>query len=55
MSGTSFATPLVSGILALLKEKLRIELKRNPTREELYSELINISKTNNQGYKYIIY
>ena len=55
MSGTSFATPLVSGTLAVLKEKLRIELKRNPTREELYNELINIAKTNKQGYKYIIY
>ena len=39
-SGTSFSAPLVSGTLALLKEKLKEELERKPKYSELYSELI---------------
>lgn len=35
-SGTSFSAPVVTGFLALLKERLG-----NPTWEELYKELIN--------------
>ena len=39
-SGTSFSAPLVSGTLALLKEKLKEELGRKPEYSELYDELI---------------
>ena len=39
-SGTSFSAPLVSGTLALLKEKLKEELGRKPEYSELYGELI---------------
>ena len=39
-SGTSFSAPLVSGALALLKEKLKEELGRKPEYSELYNELI---------------
>ena len=39
-SGTSFSAPLVSGTLALLKEKLKEELGRKPKYSELYDELI---------------
>ena len=39
-SGTSFSAPLVSGTLALLKEKLKEELGRKPEYSELYNELI---------------
>ena len=39
-SGTSFSAPLVSGTLALLKEKLKEELGRKPKYSELYGELI---------------
>ena len=58
-SGTSFSAPLVSGTLALLKEKLKEELERKPKYSELYSELIkNCIIINNvdrmkQGYGYL--
>ena len=39
-SGTSFSAPLVSGTLALLKEKLKEELGRKPEYSELHNELI---------------
>ena len=39
-SGTSFSAPLVSGTLALLREKLKEELGRKPEYSELYNELI---------------
>lgn len=40
-SGTSFSAPLVAGVLALLKEKLRNDLKRKPTYDEIYNLLIS--------------
>lgn len=58
-SGTSFSAPLVSGALALLKEKLKIELGRKPKYNELYNELIkNCVTVNNidrvkQGHGYL--
>ena len=57
-SGTSFSAPLVSGTLALLKEKFKEELGRKPKYSELYGELIkNCVIVNNidrmkQGYGY---
>ena len=44
-SGTSQATPLVSGALALLKQKFKDEFGRNADEEELYSQLIKNTKT----------
>lgn len=45
-SGTSMATPLVSGALALLKQKFKAEFGRNPECEsELYAQLIKNTKT----------
>ena len=52
-SGTSYSSPHITGILTVLKHKFKEEFKRNPTREELYNEMINIAKINNQGYRYI--
>ena len=52
-SGTSYSAPYITGTLAILKQKLKEELKRNPTKEELYNEMINNAKINNQGYRYI--
>ena len=58
-SGTSFSAPLVSGTLALLKEKLKEELGRKPKYSELYGELIkNCVVINNidrikQGHGYL--
>ena len=58
-SGTSFSAPLVSGTLALLKEKLKEELGRKPKYSELYGELIkNCVIINNidrikQGHGYL--
>ena len=40
MSGTSMATPHVTGSLALLKNWSKNEFKRNLTQEELYAQLI---------------
>lgn len=44
MSGTSMATPHVSGSLALLKNWSKNEFKRNLTQEELYAQLIKHTK-----------
>ena len=58
-SGTSFSAPLVSGTLALLKEKLKEELGRKPKYSELYDELIKncviINNIDNikQGHGYL--
>ena len=58
-SGTSFSAPLVSGTLALLKEKLKEELGRKPKYSELYDKLIKnciiINNVDNikQGYGYL--
>lgn len=58
-SGTSQAAPIVTGILALMKQYLRIKLNREPKEDELYKYLINntkeIDKTsrNIQGYGYV--
>ena len=58
-SGTSFSAPLVSGTLALLKEKLKEELGRKPKYSELYDELIKnciiIDNVDNikQGHGYL--
>lgn len=39
-SGTSMSTPIVSGFLALLKEKFIYQWDRNPSEKELYARLI---------------
>ena len=58
-SGTSFSAPLISGTLALLKEKLKEELGRKPKYSELYDELIKncviIDNVDNikQGHGYL--
>ena len=44
LDGTSQATPHVSGVLALLKQKFKIEQGRVPTEMELYNELIKYTK-----------
>ena len=44
ISGTSFACPLISGTLALLKQKFRIERKREPSESELYGELMKYTR-----------
>ena len=43
-SGTSQATPLVSGALALLKQKFRDNFNREPLECELYAQLIKNTK-----------
>lgn len=52
ISGTSFASPLISGTLAILKEKFRVDFGRNPSEAELYGQLMKymreISGVNNQ-------
>ena len=58
-SGTSFSAPLISGTLALLKEKIKEELGRKRKYSELYDELIkNCVIVNNidrikQGHGYL--
>lgn len=44
LDGTSQATPHVSGVLALLKQKFKVEQGRIPTEMELYNELIKYTK-----------
>ena len=44
LDGTSQATPHVSGVLALLKQKFKVEQGRVPTEMELYNELIKYTK-----------
>ena len=39
-SGTSYSAPLVSGTLALLKEKLKCELGRKPKYDEIHAMLV---------------
>lgn len=42
--GTSFSAPIISGILALLKQKFKVEFKRNPSEAELYAMLIKYTR-----------
>jgi len=44
LSGTSMATPHVTGSLALLKNWSKAQFKRDLTQEELYAQLIKHTK-----------
>ena len=44
ISGTSFATPIISGILALLKQKFRVDFQRDPSESELYGMLLKYAR-----------
>lgn len=44
ISGTSFATPIISGILALLKQKFRVDFGRDPAESELYGMLLKYTR-----------
>ena len=44
-SGTSFAAPMISGTLALLKQKFIRDFGRKPTEAELFSMLIKQTRT----------
>lgn len=48
--GTSFASPIIAGCLALLKQKFRIDYKRDPSESELYAQLIKYTR-GLQGYE----
>lgn len=41
LDGTSMACPQISGILALLKQKFKVDHKREPSESELYAQLVN--------------
>lgn len=43
--GTSFSAPIISGILALLKQKFIVEFGRIPNESELYGQLVKYSRT----------
>ena len=51
-SGTSQASPHVAGFLALLKQKFKVERKRNPSEMELYAMLIKYCKNINLDYRF---
>lgn len=51
-SGSSQSTPHVSGFLALLKQKFKLERKRNPSEMELYAELIKHCKDVNLDFRF---
>lgn len=40
LDGTSMACPQITGILALLKQKFKVDHKREPSESELYSQLV---------------
>ena len=44
ISGTSFATPIISGILALLKQKFRVDFQRDPAESELFGMLLRYTR-----------
>lgn len=49
--GTSYSAPIISGILALLKQKFIVEFGRIPTEGELYAQLIKNTRSL-QGVSY---
>ena len=59
ISGTSFSTPIISGILALLKQKFRVDFQRDPAESELYGMLLKYAREikgvprSMQGHGYI--
>lgn len=59
VSGTSFSTPILSSILALLRQKFTIEFGRVPCESELYGYLLKYTRkidgmhTKIQGHGYI--
>lgn len=51
-SGSSQSAPHVAAFLALLKQKFRVEKKRNPTEMELYAQLIKHCKDLGLDYRF---